>query len=191
MIFILIFLFIVFILEILIFGFILSSIVITIENLEVETKNNRIYVDGMVVKLDVKLYRIVKIVSIKFYMHYLKIFGIKIYYRKALKYENKKQLGEIVLNFIKKNKIKIKNLDPEFEYFKFDLNFGTEDAIATSILTATFSGIIVYLLRRFVKEYKEENYNFKIVPNYLNTNNFYMKFKTKLNLKMLEVIGKI
>ncbi len=191
MIFVLIFFFVILILEILILGLIFSSIIINIENLEVETKNKKIYVDGMVVKVDFKLYKIIKILSIKFYMHYFKIFGIKIYYRKALKYENKKELGEKIFDFIKKHKIKIKTLRPELEYFKLYLNFGTEDAIATSILTATFSGIIVLLLRKFVREYKEENYNFKITPNYLNNNNFNMKFKSRINLQMLEVIGKI
>lgn len=191
MIFILIFLFIILLLEILILGFIFSSIVINVENLEIETQNRKIYVDGMMIKVDFKLYKILKIISIKFYMHYFKIFGFKIYYRKALKYENKKQLGEKAIEFIKKHKIRIKNLKPEFEYFKFDLNFGTEDAIVTSILTATFSGIIVFLLRKFVKEYKDENYSFKITPNYLNNNNFNMQFKSRINLQMLEVIGKM
>lgn len=190
MIFILIFLFIILILELIIIGIILSSITITIDNLKAETKNNRIYVDGMIVKLDIKLYKFIKVLSIKFYMHYLKIFGIKVYYRKALKYENKKQLGEKILEFIRKNKIKIKNLKPEFKIFKFDLNFGTEDVIVTSILTATFSGIIVMLLKNFVNKFDEENYSFKITPNYLNNNNFNMKFKTKIDLKMLEVISK-
>lgn len=190
MIFILIFLFIIFILEIIIFGLILSSITITIDNLKAETQNNRIYVDGMIVRLDVKLYRIIKILSVKFYMHYFKVFGIKIYYQKALKYDSRKQLGKKFLEFLKKNKIKIKNLHPEFEYFKFNLNFGTENAIITSFLTAIFSGTIVVVLRKFVKQFDEEKYSFKITPNFLNTNNFNMKFKTKINLKMLEVIGK-
>ena len=107
MIFILIFLFIIFILEIIIFGLILSSITITIDNLKAETQNNRIYVDGMIVRLDVKLYRIIKILSVKFYMHYFKVFGIKIYYQKALKYDSRKQLGKKFLEFLKKNKIYI------------------------------------------------------------------------------------
>lgn len=190
MIYILIFLFIIFILEIIIFGLILSRITISIDNLEVETKNNKIYVDGMIVKLDIKLYRIIKILSIKFYMHYFKIFGIKIYYKKALKYDNRKQLGKKVLDFLKKNKIKIRNLNPEFEYFKFNLNFGTENAILTSFLTAIFSGTIVALLRKFVNKYDEEKYGFKITPNFLNTNNFNMKFRSRLNLQMIQVIGK-
>ncbi len=190
MIFILVFLFIIFILEILILGVILSSITITIENLEAETKNNKIYVDGMIVKLDIKLYRVIKILSIKFYMHYFKIFGIKIYYRKALKYENRKQFGEKVLEFIKKNKVKLKNLNLEFEYFDLNLNFGTKDAIITSMLTVIFSGIIAIILRKFGNKFDDKNYSFKIIPNYCNTNNFNIKFGTKMNLKMLEVISK-
>lgn len=190
MIFILIFLFIILIFEILLLGIILSSITISIENLQVETKNKRIYIDGMIVKVDFKLYKILKILSIKFYMHYFKFFGIKIYYRKALKYENKKQLGKKVLEFIKKNKIKIKNLNPEFEYFKLKLNFGTEDAIVTSFLTTIFSGAIVILLKKFVKKFDSENYSFKITPNYFNTNNFNMKFKSRINLQMLDVMQK-
>ena len=188
--FILIFLFIILFLEVLILGLLLSKITITIDNLEVETQNNRIYVDGMIIKLDIKLYKIIKILSIKFYMHYFKILGIKIYYRKALKYDNRKQLGKRFLKFVKNNKIKIKNLHPEFEYFKFNLNFGTENAITTSILTGIFSGIIVILFRKFVKQYNEDNYNFEIIPNFLNTNNFNMKFRSRLNLQMIEVIGK-
>ncbi len=188
--FILIFLFIIFILEVLILGLLLSKITISIDNLEVETQNNRIYIDGMIIKLDIKLYRIIKILSIKFYMHYFKIFGIKIYYRKALKYDNRKQLGKKFLEFFERNKIKIKNLHLEFEYFKFNLNFGTENAITTSILTGMFSAVIVILLRKFVRKFDEENYSFKITPNYFNTNNFNMKFRSRINLQMIEVIGK-
>lgn len=188
MIFILIFLFLCLIIEFLMLGIIFSSIIVNIENLEMQGINAKTNVNSIAVGIEIYLYRIFKIVKIKFYKDYFKIFFIKIYYKKALKYESNAELTKKVIEAIKKNKIKIKNLKPELETFKFDLNFGTEDAVITSLLTPTFSGVIVYLLRKFTKKLNRKDYEFKITPNYFNTNNFCIKFETKIKLKTWELL---
>lgn len=187
MIFILIFLFLCFILEIIMLGLIFSSIVINIENFEIQGINTKTNVSSMIASVEIYLYRILKVVKIKFYKEYFKVFFIKIYYKKALKYEENMELGKKIINVIKENKIKIKKIKPEFEKFKFDLNFGTEDAVITSLLTPTVSGIIVYILRKFVKKLNKKDYEFKITPNYFSTNNFTIKFETKIKLKTFEL----
>lgn len=187
MIFILIFLFISICIELFILGIIYSKIIVNIENLEVNSINKQVNIDTIVISLEIKLYKIFKILKIKFYKDYFKILGIKVNYKKALKYETKNELTEKVYKFINKNKIQIKNLKPNLEYFKFELNFGTEDVIITSILTAMFSGAIVLLLKKFVRKINKEDYSFKITPNYFNVNNFNVKFKSKINFNLNSV----
>ena len=83
---------------------------------------------------------------------------------------------------------KITNIKPDLEYFKFDLNFGTEDVIITSFFTVTLSGLITLLLTKCVRDFNNNDYNFKIVPNYINTNNFNMSLKSKINFKTLQLM---
>jgi len=79
-------------------------------------------------------------------------------------------------------------MKPEIENFKFNLDFGTEDAAVTSLLTPAFSGIIVYFLKKFTRKVNEKKYEFKITPNYFNTNNFTIKFKTKIKFKTWKLL---
>lgn len=188
MIFVLIFLFLCFVLEIIMLGLIFSSIVINIENLEMQGINTKTNVSSMIVSVEIYLYKIFKIVKIKFYKEYFKVFFIKFYYKKTFKYENNNQLSKMIFDMFKKNRIKIKKMKPEFESFKFDLNFGTEDAVITSLLTPTLSGAIVYLLRKFTKKLNKKDYEFKITPNYFSTNNFSIKFETKIKLITWELL---
>lgn len=187
MVFILIFFFISICIELFILGIIYSKIIVNIENLEVNSINKQINIDTMVISLEIKLYKIFKIVKIKFYKDYFKILGVKINYKKALKYETKNELTQKIYKFINKNKIQLKNLKPNLEYFKFELNFGTEDVIITSILTAMFSGAMVLLLKKFVRKINKDDYSFKITPNYFNVNNFNVKFKSKINFNLNSV----
>ena len=188
MILIMIFLLISIILEIIILGLIYSKIIINIENLEINAINTQINVDTMLISIEIKLYKVLKVLKVKFYIYYFQIFGIKIYYRKALKYESKTEFSQKIYKFIKKNNIQIKNIKPELEYFKFNLNFGTENAIITSVITATLSGIIVIILNKFVNNFNREDYSFKITPNYFNMNNFRMELKSKMNFDVMELI---
>lgn len=188
MIFVLIFLFLLLCIEIIVLGLFFSLIVINIENLQMQGINARTNVSSINISVDIYLYRIFKLIKIQFYRNYFKILGIKFYYNKTFKYEDKTQLTKKILKIIKKNKVKIRNIRPEFESFKFNLDFGTEDAAITSLLTPTFSGIIVYLLKKFTKNLNRNNYEFKITPNYLNNNNFNMEFETKIKLKTWDLL---
>lgn len=176
--------FIIIFLELLILGLIFSSIIINVESLEIQSINKKIYVNEIIISVEIKLYRRLKILRIKFYKEYFKVWGIKIYYSKALDYKNKKVLTRKVINLFKK----ITNIKPDLEYFKFDLNFGTEDVIITSFFTVTLSGLITLLLTKCVRDFNNNDYNFKIVPNYINTNNFNMSLKSKINFKTLQLM---
>lgn len=188
MILIMFFLFISIILEFIILGLIYSKIIINIENLEINSINNQINVDTMSISIEIKLYKFLKVLKLKFYRHYFQVYGIKIYYKKALKYGNKTELSQKVYRFIKKSNIQIKNVKLQLEYFKFNLNFGTENAIITSVITATLSGIIVFILNKFVSNFNNNDYSFKITPNYFNTNNFKMEFKSKMNFDLSKLL---
>lgn len=190
MIYILVFLIFIIFVELLILGVIFSSITVNIDNLEINAINTQINIDTMLISLDIKLYKVLKILKIKFYRNYFKIWWIKINYKKALKYDTRTELGEKAYEFFKKNKIKIKNIKPEIKYFKFDLNFGTEDAIITSFFTVTLSGLLTMLFCKCVKKFNRKDYIFKITPNYFNRNNFNFKFKSKINFNTLQLLGR-
>ena len=98
------------------------------------------------------------------------------------------ELSQKIYKFIKKNNIQIKNIKPQLEYFKFNLNFGTENAIITSVITATLSGVIVIILKKFVNNFNKEDYSFEITPNYFNMNTFRMELKSKMNFDVVELI---
>lgn len=190
MIFILTFLFIIVFLEIFILGVIFSLIIINIEDIEIKFINNKIFLDRIKISVNIKIFKCLEIIKIKFYKEYLKIFGLKFYYKKILKYENNEELYRNIFKIFKENENKIKNkkITPELDFFKFDLNFGTENVIITSMLTVTLSGIITIIFRKFIKKFNKEKYYFKIMPNYFNTNNFSFKFTSKIKLKTIELV---
>ena len=93
--------------------------------------------------------------------------------------------SQLVEKFFSTN-IKIANL-------KFDLKFGTDSVIITSILvgilSAILSGIIAETMQAYFEKFNKENYKWKISPNY--EEKLFVKLKANLMVSYFPVLNKI
>lgn len=192
MIIILFLIFLLIILNIFIIGIILSKISIDIKNCNLYSNLGlkNINVDKMQISIDLYLYKAIKILSVKFYKEYLKIGFVKIYYYKIL--EHKKEIITESVNLTKlllgKNRLSLDILNLNIESFYMNLSLCSQNAALTSIFSGLLSGATSMILSKFVKKYDENKIYYKIVPVYFNINGFKIEFKTKINLKTLDVL---
>lgn len=170
--------FIIIIIQIIGLGIIVSYLEFEVEEIDVSYNKEsykRININKL--KVNVKLYwfRKVKIFKIKIYKNYCEIFKIKIHLDLLKRMKDNKEYG---IWFVLRN---IKKLKPEIKSVNMELVGGTEDLFLTTFLIPTFSTVLFSFISKNMKNVKElENYNFKIVPTYINTNNFSIKGKTQI-----------
>lgn len=128
------------------------------------------------------------IIIINFYIFYfIKIFRIKINRDKIVKFIKKQNLN-VDFKEMKKinNKFNIKYIIKIFEVKKINLliNFGTKDALLTSIIVPIFSTIISMI---YYKINEKDSY-FKINPLYIDKNIFEIKLKCIISIKVVHII---
>ena len=196
MIAILIILLIIIFLDFLIISIFFSNVILNIEDCDISYNDN--YIDGFFINkfaLSIQIYffKYIKIVNIKIYKNYIQIYKFKIKFSIEDKIKNNNKVFDDLLKniiMIRKNKdqINIKNLKPIINKFNLDLSFGTENPLVTTFSVPTISFIISVFLSSSIYRYKEKNYNYKIIPKYLNKNNFKIYFNTKLNFKTLRIL---
>lgn len=191
MIIVLILIFLLIILNILIIGIILSRVSIEIENCNLFSNSGfkDINIDKMQISINLYLYKLIKILSIKFYKEYLKIGFIKIYYYKILEY--KKELINESVKLTKlllgKNRLTLSILNPNIESFYMNLNLCSENAALTSIASSLIGTTTSMILSKFVKKYDKDKIFYKIVPVYFNINGFKIEFRTKIDFNTLNI----
>ena len=175
----------------LIVGLISSRMVIDVGEIEAHSSNfKKIYLDKFQISIKIYLFKKIKFVTINIYKNCIKIWNLKIAFSKKYKSIIKKY----IINSLRKNKtnnlivsnMKIKDI--KIEKFKFEFCFGTENPCLTSFLTMSISSVIGIFLGKIMKKYDNKRYNFKIVPNYVNTNNFYLNFNMKLDFGALNLM---
>ena len=109
MIFFLIVTFLLIILNIFILGFIFSKVSVNIENCNIFSNSvfENINIDKMKIFINLYIFKVIKIISLKFYKRYLKIGFVKIYYYQIKKYEKKIIQGTFKLTklLLGKNKL--------------------------------------------------------------------------------------
>ena len=90
----------------------------------------------------------------------------------------------------KKAKEISKKIIPVFSLKKTNLNIklGTEDAAFTAIASSITSIFITIALSYVADVKKYKNYNYKIVPIYLNQNVFFLQFSCIITSKLLHII---
>lgn len=181
------FLFFIILLELIFLGLIFSYVTININNIELKKINDDIYFDNWDVSLKIYLYKILPMLKIKIYREYCTILGIKIHYKKKIKYKSDKHFYKNIYNFFKDNNFE--KLDLSVEELDLYLNFGTEDMILTTGLTVLISNFITLLIRKKIKKFDKNKYKFKVEPNFININNFRLKLKSTFNLKTTKLIS--
>jgi len=158
--------------------FILSTIKIKIENLQIGKYTNNKY------KAFLQLY----------FLNKIKIFSIRINNERIRKVYLGKQLEKVDFNKIKENVpinkesfSIIKKLKLELEKLNLKIDIGTEDAVLTSYAVATIASLLGIILPHLVKnrDYKEIKY---IVEPMYNIAQFNMYLDSIISLKVVHII---
>lgn len=88
---------------------------------------------------------------------------------------------------------KIFSTNVKIENLKFDLRFGTDSVIITSILvgilSAILSGIIAEAMQAYFEKFNKENYKWEIFPNY--EEKLFLKLKASLMVSYFPILNKI
>lgn len=170
---------------------------ITIENIDeaykilqllIKEKNEKLKLNFLdYVKFEVK-------VQIKF-LNKIIIFSINIDNKKMKKMLIKQYDREIKKNKdIEKDKKKVKELSkkiiPTFILKNTDLNIklGTDNAAFTAIITSIISSLIAITLLRIADVKKMKNYDYKIIPIYLDKDVFFLQFSCIITSKIVHIM---
>lgn len=175
---ILIICFIIFFLLLLIF---FSTLKIKIKEVKINTDNN------------------IKIYDIDFCFYFFKImyFKINVNNKKRKKNKFKSKLLEKILNVEEDfDKWRVKKIigiikSIKIERINLNIDFGLEDVIVTSFITAFISSILGILLANKIQKYKKENVKYKVVPFYINRNFLNLELNCIIFTKVVHIIHMI
>lgn len=191
MIWILILSFIVIIIQIVIIGIYFSNIVINIQECNIsynDVERRKLNIKEFKMSIQIYLFKKIKILNIKIYENYCEIFKIKFRLNILKKIKDDKQSEAI---YVIKN---IGKLEPQIKTINLEITIGVDDIVVTTFLVPTISTAISLLISNYMADYDclKENitskYNFKIIPKYLNTNNFTLKGSTKISFDTLRLL---
>lgn len=191
MLWILILFFIVIIIQIIIISIYFSNIILNIQECDIsynEVERKKLNIKEFKMSIQVYLFKIIKILDIKIYEDYCEIFKIKVHLNLLKKLKDNKQNGTI---YVIKN---IGKLNPQIKTVNIEIALGSEDVVVTTFLVPTISTVISFLISKYMTNYnysKDEGvskYNFKIIPKYINTNNFTLKGSAKISFDTLRTL---
>ena len=85
----------------------------------------------------------------------------------------------------------IKNIKPKISYLNLNAKIGTENAFTTAFITTAICIVISILLPYIAIDLKEEKYQYKIEPVYVNKNIYKILFNCIIQVKMVHIINVI
>ena len=179
---ILVFIFIFLVILIIMILILYSKIQIEIRNLKFSSQNKPYFNNSY--KIIIKLY----ILSI------IPLFRISITEKKIKKLKGKLKKVETKVieesDKLSKNIFKaIKKLNINIKYIDLKIKIGTENAGLTSIIVPALSTVIAILLRKKIKDYK--NQRFLINPVYINQNLINIAIYSIFEIKMIHIIDSL
>lgn len=125
----------------------------------------------------------------------IKIFGIKLNNHKIKRICSKQNIDKVSIDKIKeylpdrKHIVKdIRKLNIKISELKLNLTIGTEDVIITSALVYLISVIISIFVPRLIKEYKEGEILYSIIPIYKNKNLYKLDLDCIISVEMVHII---
>ena len=171
--------------------FLFSNIVLDVESCDIyydEMLENKIKVRKLKVSIKIYIFHIIKILNIKIHRNYCEIFKIKIKLNLLKNLKEDEQSGIMfVLKNIGKLKAKVKNIN-------FELDFGTENVVFTTFLVPIISTILsIYISKNLdisncLNKEEKSDYNLRITPKYVNTNNFRLIASGQISFKFFNTI---
>lgn len=188
---ILILTFIVILIQIIVIGICFSNMVLNIQECDLsynEDNRKKFNIREFKISIQVYLFKVIKILNIKIYEDYCEIFKIKVHLNVLKKLKDDDEKGTI---YVIKNIVK---LQPEIKKVDLEITLGTEDTMITTFLIPTISTALSLLISKYMKEDNNSknsitsNYNFKVTPKYINTNNFRLKGSVKISFDTLRTL---
>ncbi len=197
----LIILFLIMIVEVLLIGFLFSNITLKIEKINANSINRKlteVHLEKMNIKLQIYIFKYIKIFSVKLYKNYFEILKIKIDYEKVFKKYNITDRIDIyrkiyeLYKLIKENpsKISLKKIKPRFDSLNLNLTISTENSIITSFIICFLSTIISILLKNNLnnRKYNINKFQYKITPIYLNFDSFKLDLESDISFSMFNIL---
>lgn len=175
----------VFIFLILILGFIFSKISIYVENFNLNNNLEKLKAK-FCIKIRFKLFGLIPILFINLKEDGVRIFGIKIDYKKFIENENIKKGIKNAKNKFKISNIKL--LKPNLENINLKLSLGTESIIITTFLVTLASVFLSYICKKTIKNFDKEKHKYIISPNYEEENKVFLEFQGIFNIKTSNII---
>lgn len=183
MIWILILLFILIMIQIIVIGVCFSNIVLNVSECDISYNvdcKNKINIKNLKLNVGIYLFKKIKILNIKIFKDYFEIFKIKFHlnFSKTFKRDRQSESMYIIKN--------IGDLEPEIKKINLNLSLGTESTMLTVFLIPAISTIISGIISNYMnvnnnlKPNAISNCNLKIMPRYLNTNNFSLNLSTQI-----------
>lgn len=153
-----------------------------------ENNKKKLNIKEFKMSIQIYLFKKIKILNIKIYEDYCEIFKIKIHLNVLKKLKDDDERGTI---YVIRNILK---LNPEIKKLDLELLLGTEDMIITTFAVPVISTAISFFITKYMSYeniYKDNaisNYRFKIVPKYIDTNEFILKGSIKISFDALKVL---
>lgn len=160
-------------------GIIFSSIKLNIKKFNIH--NSKISFE---IKVELWIYNLIKIISIN-----VDEKGANIFKRKIPFFE--KFRDSLILRIRQKNmkfNLNLSQLDLNLEKLNFYCVIGTENALLTVYLVTLISSIVSFFIKKFTKHYKNEKYDFTVLPIYNQRNIINLEFKGIFSSKMIHIL---
>ena len=147
------------------------------------------------IKIVLYLGGFLKIASFKIRNGFLEFLFIKKEIKKLLSSDIFTQNIKPMIDKIPKSQMveKFCSTNVKIENLRFDLKFGTDSVIITSILvgilSAVLSGIIAETMQAYFEKFNKENYKWKILPNY--EENLFVNLSASLKISYFPLLNKI
>ena len=189
-----------------IISLVFSNIVVNVEECDISYNDNQVegwFVKDFKLSIQIYIFKFIKILNIKILKNSIQIFKLSFNINIENKIKNNKNLYEVAsidaevnknlfnnIKLINNNKslINIKNLKPIITNLNLDLSFGTENSMLTTFSIPTISFIVSFLLSNSIYKYDSKNYNYRITPKYIDTNNFKIELNAKLKFNTLRLL---
>lgn len=174
--------FIVIIIQILIIGICFSNTIFDIKECDIsynEDNENKIIINKLNIDMDIYIFKKIRILKIRIYKNYYKVFSIK--FIEKIKEDN---INKIF--FIFKN---VSRFEPKIKEMNLDLNISTENMMLTIISIPLISTIIFTIISAYKDEKTRASlFDLNVEPKYLNTNTFLLKLSTKISFDTITIL---
>ncbi len=179
--------FILIILTLFIVGILFSTLNIRVEKLYFSNQSLEKLKWNYFIVLELSLFGMIKAIKLRIDPKRVEKILKKRNIKEKVKEINFKQIKQDLPD--KEEQVKLmKRLKIKLEEFHFVLELGTKDVLITSAIIAFLSSALGIAIARVIKQYKEEKYEYKMIPVYQNKNIINLNLNCIIQVKMVHII---